>query len=652
MEAYNFLWFHIRVSIALSTLLFLGMPAHGQTRIADSLRKELVAAKSPDTRMHIAFALCEQRRSLNADSIFRYADIALSIARSGKQEQYIATATYYIACALEQNGSLDSGAAIVEKLLAETKTDKANGNLYRKCIALHSNFLIRSNNYKEAIASAYTLLADGEAHKDTLAQVSAYCAIGWSYMEMNQSAQALSWFRKALLFEPYNDSHYFSVIYSNMAAVYGSLRQYDSAEHNIDIAIRVAGKYETLSFLANALNIKADILILTGRSYKAEPLLKEALAIRQKIGDPYYIVSDMCQLALYYAHNGQAGKGIQLCKEGITIARRENILAKMPLLYLSLAECYKAAGDFNEYGNTLERLIALKDSVYQSNSAEALARLNTKFQLQKKENTIIRQKLALVKQDYLLYGGFVFALIILFFAVISFRNYRKRENMKLLWLLEQEKAQAAHNVKDAEEKERKRIAADLHDNLGAYAASIASNIDNITHKLEGSMSDNDTLQLLRTNSLSMVSELSDTIWALKKDTLSLTAISDRLKTFSQRLQPNYPYIGIEVQEHISFDYLLQPSHAFHLFHTIQEAVNNALRHSRATQVTITISGSATQWSVAIADDGVGILSQKIVSGNGITNMRHRVESNGWHISWEALSPRGTAVKIFGATTTN
>jgi signal transduction histidine kinase len=50
-------------------------------------------------------------------------------------------------------------------------------------------------------------------------------------------------------------------------------------------------------------------------------------------------------------------------------------------------------------------------------------------------------------------------------------------------ILEKEKDMSQQAVTRAEENERKRIAADLHDSLGAYAASIASNIAHLTNVL-------------------------------------------------------------------------------------------------------------------------------------------------------------------------
>lgn len=228
-----------------------------------------------------------------------------------------------------------------------------------------------------------------------------------------------------------------------------------------------------------------------------------------------------------------------------------------------------------------------------------------------------------------------------------FTGYRKREKIRLNAMLEKEKSLVAQSIAKAEENERKRIAADLHDNLGAYAASIVSNLDfiePITHHSSGSVA----VQELRNNSQAIVAQLNDTIWALKKDALSLTAISDRIKTFIQRIQNSYPAITINVMENIDNDRMLSPSHAFHLFRIVQEAINNALKHSKGTKVDIIIESIASNWKITIADNGAGIM-QRSKDGNGLVNMKERAQETGWSIDWLSEPGKGTSVIISSTT---
>jgi signal transduction histidine kinase len=151
---------------------------------------------------------------------------------------------------------------------------------------------------------------------------------------------------------------------------------------------------------------------------------------------------------------------------------------------------------------------------------------------------------------------------------------------------------------------------------------------------------------LKLNAKSIVSQLNDTIWALNKESLSLTSISDRIKLFLQRMAPSYPGVRLEVRERILNDELLLPYQAFHLFQIVQEAVTNSLKHSKSTNVSVDIESDAS-WFVNIIDNGKGMNGQSSTSGggNGLSNMRSRARKSGWSITWQQNVPEGTQVII-------
>jgi signal transduction histidine kinase len=105
---------------------------------------------------------------------------------------------------------------------------------------------------------------------------------------------------------------------------------------------------------------------------------------------------------------------------------------------------------------------------------------------------------------------------------------------------------------------------------------------------------------------------------------------------------------IDVVENIREDHLLPPSQAFHLFNVLQEAVNNAVRHSGGNQVTVTIESNAS-WKIVVADNGRGFNAGRKIDGNGVSNMKHRSVEAGWLIEWEPNVPAGTRLSIAPTT---
>lgn len=654
----------------LLTCFFLAAHAVGaQTPTVERLKTALGAASDPADRLSAALRICEERDALSADTLMRYASVARRLAHVIGRAEKILEADYYTGVALQSRGDVDSAIRLATARLEQL--GEGAYDLRQKFTYLLANSYVRTNRYREAISTAYTVLHRAEAEGDTLMQMTAKNTIGWACMEMGSDREAIGWFRRSISMHSIpthgrtaggartaRDKVY-GIACSNMAAVYNGLQQFDSGEYFISESIRAARRTDNLRGLANALAIQGDGFILTGRQARAEAPLREALAIRRTIGDPFYIVSDMAQLAFYYSRSGNAARGIALCEEAIHTARHHRLTAKLPVLYEVLAECYKAAGDDKGHNRALQALLAVKDSVYQMNTAQALGDLQAKYQVAKAENVIMSQRLALIRQNALLAGAAGLVVVIGGSSVVLLRRYRRRQRLELARIQEEDRQAAVLAVREAEEAERKRIAADLHDNLGAYAAAIASNIDHLEPSVLSAGNPANTsahsagpvptsvMQQLRANSRDMVSQLSDTIWVLKKDALPLTAISDRLKIFVQRIAASHPGIGLDVVERLEEDPVLSPLQAFHLFRIVQEAVTNAVRHSGGSSVAVLLESTADNYRVCITDDGQGMSSASAHQGegSGLHSMAARAEAGGWRIAWNTVKPRGTEVCI-------
>jgi signal transduction histidine kinase len=631
----------------LLIMLLAAGPGIGQTKRIDSI-KALLNKQSVQQRQQLStvFAMCSQYNSLHPDTLLSYVQLAKQLSANTNRFEHQAMIGYYEALYNSRKGRVERALVIADSFLADKRTfaDPAIANRFR---LTKTGIMVRQNKLKEALASALDLLHEAEKINSAEDQLKAQIQIGWTYMELNQHADALKWFFIALntnkngrrLPEP-------SVLNSNIAAVYNSLNKNDSATIFIQKALQQAIPEQDLSFLCNSYYIYADICIDQGNVALAETLLKKGVEIRKKIGEPFYLVADLAQLGKFYASVKQFDKGIATIQEGIAIAAANKLNSKLLFLHTMLAENYKAANDLVHYSQTLSTIIDLKDTLYNQNSAEAMTALQTEYEFQKKENIIIQQRLDLVQKTYWMYAA---GALLLFGALLWYLNHksnRRKQQQKLALARAEEKRMMEKAIADAQEKERKRIAADLHDNLGAYAAAISSNVDSITTALK-SQDGTGAYAELKANSQAIVSQLNDTIWVLTKEVLALTAISDRLKVFIQRLNSSYPTVKIDVNEQIETDQLLAPMQAFHLFKILQEAIVNALKHSNCSELTITLE-SRLRWQIQIADNGKGMLlhnGMEQAGGNGMRNMKNRAEEAGWTIEWTELEPTGTAVTI-------
>ncbi|MCY7290836.1 MAG: histidine kinase [Ferruginibacter sp.] len=603
---------------------------NGQTRTIDSLKRNIVIAQNPHQKLMALFAFCDQRQSLSSDTLCKYAALAKQVSIIQNDKFNVALGEYQIATCLVKKGDLDNALKICERNTLKIKEHKGNAEPLMRLTALKAQILIRSTKYKEGIAEVYRLLRIAEQSRDTAMQMIAKNAIGWANMEMDQSAEALRWFYKALNTSD-NIVHHEknSNIYSNMAAVYKQLNQNDSAKHYVQKAITFSRKNENLFFLANSLNILADIYISTKKAPLAEVPLTEALELRKEIGDPYYILSDMSQLAIYYANISKPEKGIEIGLEGIEMAKDFNVSSKLPYLYYALGENYKMAGNYLEYSKTLEKIMIFKDSLSIANSAEARAEMEALYELEKKEKQITIQKLDISKKNAMVFGSLSLLIFTTLLAWLLMRGYRKNQQIKFLKMQAEEKQLSARAVLSAEESERKRISRDLHDSIGAYATVLIANTEQLKKQVKG-----DSVQATAENvcesAQNIMGSIQETIWVLNNDVITITDFIDRVKLYSKKMLQHFPYIEIRFKEQLEIDFKLSPAEALHLFRIMQEGLQNAIKHANPKNIMVIVDSNEAVF-ISIKDDGTKFNKENVRNGNGLLNMQHRAKEAGYEL---------------------
>jgi signal transduction histidine kinase len=490
------------------------------------------------------------------------------------------------------------------------------------------------------------LLTEAEQNNDSLFIAQTMHQIAVIEGQQTNPQKLIAWEQKALNVLPLSDtvSRIISAtIYATLGKAYFQLNQPNYATFYHLKAIEIFRREQDLYNLGVVLQRQSNVYIQDKKVSEAKKILDELSALNQQIkfgeGDLNYYLS----FIQYWLLIGEYDRVIASCREhlyGENASPNESIRHS----YLkALADAYKAKKNWPEYSLAIEEYIQAKESFYRENSVDAIAEMETKYEVQKKENLIIQQEYDLVRKNFMFYGSLILLALVLLIGWLIFTNYRRKSEHKLFFMQEEEKRHAQQAVKDAEEKERKRIAADLHDSLGSYAASIKANADEI---LTSNSISKSSLELLQSNSQQMVALLGDTIWALRKEKMNLSDISDRIKVFLNRLRPNYPHVNMRVLEDLQNDWEFQPNQAFHLFMIMQEAINNALKHSQGTEVKICIN-SKDSWEIRIIDNGQGFNKTELLNedGNGLSNMQARAENMSCSIRWTQLNPSGIEVSI-------
>ena len=615
-----------------------------QTIRIDGLRSAFFSTTDKNKKLNLLIKLCEQHYSFSVDTLFHYYTLAKKLPNKNQEQEFRIEGFYsvYLTKTGESQRAVEYSDSLLKNIPLTLSRSIYFEILLNKCAAL-----IRNNENKNAIENCFELLKSAEKQNDTLFILKAYTVLGWANMEIEKYAEAIIWLNKGVkLSNNQKLLQYVPAMFSNNASCYNNLSKDDSALYFVNRALYYAKQSENLAAVCNALNIRASINLRKDYFAFAESDMNEALAVREKIGDPFYIISDMGTLATYYAKRNLPAKGIFISLKGIELARKTKNIPKLIYLYQTLAENYRVANKIDEYAESLTKIIDLKDTLYKENSEDALAVLQTRYEVQKKENIILQQKIKIERNNYYLAGSTIVFILVSTFIILLYRNYQHVQKIKMEKLLFDQKNLRREAIIKAEEAERKRIAADLHDNLGSYAAAISSNTKSIKENPNGSAN---TIIQLEENAQNMVTQLSDTIWVLKNEQLPFTSLCDRFKIWMQRLMRNYPNIKYNFNENIKEDLIFSPAKMLHLFLIMKECVTNSLKHSEANEITV-IFFSNKEWEIEITDNGKGFDTLNYIKGSGIDNIHHRVDESNWQFTINSNKTAGTKIKINGNTT--
>ena len=196
----------------------------------------------------------------------------------------------------------------------------------------------------------------------------------------------------------------------------------------------------------------------------------------------------------------------------------------------------------------------------------------------------------------------------------------------------------------AQEAERTHIARELHDDLGQQLALMVSQLDAVDRVRPQS------LNRLRFGLAEARQSLQDI--AVTVHTLSHRLHPGKLKLLGllQTLESLCRDVSREGNVGVTFESRDIPSAiaedtALCLFRVAQEALQNAVKHSQARRVTVTLNRCAGKLVLRIADDGKGfdmLASQQ--SGLGLLTMRERVELCGGILTIERATNHGTAIE--------
>jgi len=370
--------------------------------------------------------------------------------------------------------------------------------------------------------------------------------------------------------------------------------------------------------------------------------------------------TDLCynyinQASSYY-HMHEHKKAIEYLKlaDNIPIGSFESVVRQH--IYECLYLNYDALADYSNAYKYLQLNKKYTDSINIVDQNIAINDIQTKYSAKEKEleNTILKGK---VKTSRLaMYAIIIILLAILALAFLIVKNYRRREKIsnqeKLIEQQKFEKALKEYELNsidmmlEGQEKERQRIANDLHDNLGSMLATLKFNFENLKlRKMELREEENKLYD--RTDEL--IEEAYQKVRGIAHAKNAGVFASEGLIPAIQKLAEKIS-IPDKLQIQVipfGFNERLENTLEIAIFRTVQEMATNIIKHAQATEATIHLTNHDDNINIIIEDNGVGFDSSKMdqADGMGLQNIKKKIIQLGGTLEIDTTPGKGTTIII-------
>lgn len=239
-------------------------------------------------------------------------------------------------------------------------------------------------------------------------------------------------------------------------------------------------------------------------------------------------------------------------------------------------------------------------------------------------------------------GGMLMLVGGIFVFIVTYQKRMLAEHKKQRRMDEQYSKKMTESQLESQERERKRIAADLHDSMGSVLWGAKLNASflerSVTYGPDQRQSHKELMEALD-QSLDIIKRVS---WELTPQAFHQTGLSASVDKLCTRLNSEAMAITFTGTGVVTWN----DDRALSAFRICQELVSNCMKHSRARHVDVSIRYGEATADVVVSDDGIGLTLDKERTGVGWWNIRQRVDQLGATINiGHPPMGRGTEVRI-------
>lgn len=664
------------------------------------LRSSLLSAQEPiDALLERSFRLRSDSTGTSIILARRAAQLAIGQGDRGRE----ALAYQRLSLGMKYAEEMDSAVFFARKgwMIAEEAQDQA---VSLKCSMMLCDYLTRLHDYTEALvfgtmsvkqaeklkdeaelakacnnmAVVYSKLDDREKaveyayrgleikkRMDPASESASRITVGNLYFELGRMDLAEVEYRKCItLARTHNIKNDLAAGLLNLGNVYYELDRNADARIYLDSAVEeYRSRVNNSGKLLNALQSLTMVALREGKLAHATELLEQADTLISGQGNEGARMQHEYLCSKLFLAKGQLRESMDRARSALTLAVANKDRSAQAKLHYQIARILKDKGDYQGAIDEMLVQTQLRDSIAMENSVEKFATASmrekyeaeqTGFELMKlrneKEVVLANAAKARIRQIALV--SIVLLLVVVMAVLIRNLQHRKRltaqehdlYEKRIEDLLKQQEIRQLDALVEGQERERKRIAKDLHDRLGSMLSAIKLQFSALEERLDKvQVEQSERYRHVFVMLDDAVTEVRRISHDMVRTSLARFGLAGALKDLRDAVHvPGKLEMELDL---FGLDERLEQNLEIALYRMVQEAVSNILKHAEASHVSVQVIRSQKTVNVMVEDDGRGFDASKADEGMGTGNIRERAREFNGTVAIDARPGRGTIVSV-------
>lgn len=479
------------------------------------------------------------------------------------------------------------------------------------------------------------------------ARIRIYNAIGSMLQYTGQPDKAIRYLSQgATMALAANDTDNLAQIYVNLGGALNRKKELDRSEQYFRKAINLSSATNN-TYVLQVAHLGMAIVSMDQKKFDTSiSYSRKALAVSDKTNPFMSKVTPYLLMSKAYLRKGNYLRAESYAKAALELAKQIGSSYNIREAHGVLANAYNGLSRWEQAYEHQFIYTKLNDSILNADNLMSINRLEVKHRVAEKDRQLVQQQLAISKQQNALkeknfwIGGISVGMLLFgaFFITLR-RNYRNKQKI----LAGEAEIGRLTAIMEGEEKERARIAVELHDGVMSQLLAVKLNLTTTLQQGTGRLLEQGDFRQSLFCLQEAMQELRSTAHNLAPALLRKGGLIVALQDFCERMNQGDSFTGISFQ-HYGDNIPTNNALSLSIFRIVQELVQNAVKHAAAQHILVQVNTAEDLLGITVQDDGHGFITEETSQGMGLTAIKERVKAFDGHMDISS-SLEGTSIYL-------